>query len=233
MSDESWRGCAIFKTSNRSCETSIVSWHLTNTDCINFAIIIGAIHSKYWQTKSLTTVHNYSWHAIDVVFFFGYASHLSHVSIVIDIFFFYLFINFYFENRPEAMNLLIDLAHKNRKQSCDSYSTGSSVQSSSASPRRLRRNNNKVNSSDNNTNSYSENSTTKSMYFISIYKNYVHFFHFFFLISIKVSMCKIKRTQWQHNRRFVPIRKHQQYLRGHLLIRPWKQNHNNRVTVQC
>ncbi|XP_031631093.1 putative uncharacterized protein DDB_G0282133 isoform X2 [Contarinia nasturtii] len=64
--------------------------------------------------------------------------------------------------RPEAMNLLIDLAHKNRKQSCDSYSTGSSVNgsSSSASPRRLRRNNNnnnnKVNSSDNTTELQSE-----------------------------------------------------------------------------
>lgn len=62
------------------------------------------------------------------------------------------------------MNLLIDLAHKNRKQSCDSYST----ESSSASPRRLRRNNNKHNSSDNNTNSYSENSTSKSMFAPSI-----------------------------------------------------------------
>lgn len=62
------------------------------------------------------------------------------------------------------MNLLIDLAHKNRKQSCDSYSTGSSVQSSSASPRRLRRNNNKVNSIDNNTYSYSENSMSKSTF---------------------------------------------------------------------
>lgn len=63
------------------------------------------------------------------------------------------------------MNLLIDLAHKNRKQSCDSHSTGSSVQSSSASPRRLRRNNNKFNLSDNNTNSCSENSTSKSKVF--------------------------------------------------------------------
>lgn len=56
------------------------------------------------------------------------------------------------------MNLLIDLAHKNRKQSCDSYSTGSSVQSSSASPRRLRRN--KVSASDNNTDSSSKTEKT-------------------------------------------------------------------------
>ncbi|XP_055324528.1 uncharacterized protein LOC129579051 isoform X4 [Sitodiplosis mosellana] len=74
--------------------------------------------------------------------------------------------------RPEAMNLLIDLAHKNRKQSCDSYSTGSSVQSSSASPTtwRLRRNNNnnninKVNSNDNNAESYSENEKSASKSF--------------------------------------------------------------------
>lgn len=75
------------------------------------------------------------------------------------------------------MNLLIDLAHKNRKQSCDSYSTGSSVQSSSASPRRLRRNNNKVNSNENNMNSYSENSTSKSKLFLSfVLENFILIF---------------------------------------------------------
>lgn len=80
------------------------------------------------------------------------------------------------------MNLLIDLAHKNRKQSCDSYSTGSSVQSSSASPRRLRRNNNKVNSNENNTNSYSENSTSKSKLFLSfVLENFI--LNFFFVTS--------------------------------------------------
>lgn len=65
-----------------------------------------------------------------------------------------------FNFRPEAMNLLIDLAHKNRKQSCDSYSTESSVQSRNASPRRLIRNNNKNIYSDNDTNSNNENGKT-------------------------------------------------------------------------
>lgn len=85
MSDDSWRGCAIFKTSKRSCETSFVSWHFTNTNCINFTIIIGAIHSKHWQTKSIFTVwHNYNRHAtcsIFCLFFlfisFWYASDLT------------------------------------------------------------------------------------------------------------------------------------------------------------
>lgn len=83
--------------------------------------------------------------------------------------FFFFHLNINFENRPEAMNLLIDLAHKNRKQHYDSDSTGSSVQSSTASPRRLRRNLNKNNSSNNSTVSKSENEKTDSKSkFISI-----------------------------------------------------------------
>lgn len=50
--------------------------------------------------------------------------------------------------RAEAVNLLIDLAQKNRKQQYDSDSS-TSAQSSTASPRRLRRNQDKPNSSNN------------------------------------------------------------------------------------
>lgn len=60
------------------------------------------------------------------------------------------------------MNLLIDLAYKNRKQNRDSDSTGSSVKSNSTSPRRLRRNNNKHNSSNTSNISHSENEKTDS-----------------------------------------------------------------------
>lgn len=63
-------------------------------------------------------------------------------------------------HRPEAMNLLIDLAYKNRKQNRDSDSTGSSVKSNSTSPRRLRRSNNKHNSSNTSNISHSENEKT-------------------------------------------------------------------------
>lgn len=58
------------------------------------------------------------------------------------------------------MNLLIDLAYKNRKQNRDSDSTGSSVKSNSTSPRRLRRGNNKHNSS--NTSNISQNENEKT-----------------------------------------------------------------------
>lgn len=71
-------------------------------------------------------------------------------------------------HRPEAMNLLIDLAYKNRKQNRDSDSTGSSVKSNSTSPRRLRRSNNKHNSSNTSNISQSENEKTdsKSKWFV-------------------------------------------------------------------
>lgn len=63
-------------------------------------------------------------------------------------------------SRPEAMNLLIDLAYKNRKAHRDSDSTGSSIQSNTTSPRRLRRGNNKNCST--NTSNISQSETDKT-----------------------------------------------------------------------
>lgn len=60
------------------------------------------------------------------------------------------------------MNLLIDLAYKNRKVIRDSDSTSSSVHSNGTSPRRLRRGNNKTSSTNNGNISQSETDKTDS-----------------------------------------------------------------------
>ena len=100
------------------------------------------------------------------------------------------------------MNLLMDLAQKNRLMNRDSDSTESSVQSNAASPHRLRRGGNNHNSS--NTTSISQDMSkngSKSEHDKATNRNWVTEFLFFFRLQITRAMLwRVNRRRWVPNR---------------------------------